>query len=321
MKEGPAVTEPPELTVIVVSYECREMTLACLASLKAQTTRTRYELIVVDNASTDGTVSALNDAHPDLTVAALRRNVGFAQANNAAARAARGELILLLNPDTVILNGAVDRLVAFARARPQARIWGGRTIFADGALNPTSCWRAQDLWSVFCRMTGLASMFSRSPLFNREGYGGWARDDERAVDIVTGCFLLIERRLWEDLGGFDPAFVMYGEEADLCLRARRLGARPRVTPTAEIVHHGGGSQKVRSDKIIRLLRAKLTLIQRHWRWPARPLGQALLVLWPGVRVLASRVTGATGAGGYETTHAAWADVWRRRREWRNGYGR
>ena len=99
------------------------------------------------------------------------------------------------------------------------------------------------LWSLFCRATGLALVFKDSAFFNSEFYGAWQRDSERAVDVVMGCFFLMRRADWEALGGLDPTFVMYGEEADLCRRARARGARPRMTPEATIVHfHGAWSR-------------------------------------------------------------------------------
>src|SRR4029078_10050453 len=94
--------------------------------------------------------------------------------------------------------------------------------------------RPMTLWSLTSKAAGLSSLFRRSTLFNPEGYGGWLRDSERGGDIVTGCLLLIRREFWKDLGGFDPSYVMYGEEADLCLRARAKGARPMITPEAQI---------------------------------------------------------------------------------------
>ena len=202
-------------------------------------------------------------------------NHGFAGANNLAARRARGEYLLLLNPDTLVLDGAVDRLLAFARANPRAGIWGGRTLYGDRSLNPASCWGRMTLWNLFCRASGLTGVFPRSELFNSEAYGGWDRGSERAVDIVTGCFLMIRRETWEALGGFDPAFFMYGEEADLCLRARALGAAPRVTPEAEIVHYGGAADTVRADKMVRLLSGKISLIDRHFPAWQRPLARGL----------------------------------------------
>ena len=136
------------------------------------------------------------------------------------------------------------------------------------------------LWSLFCRASGLTGLFPRSALFHSEAYGGWARDSVREVDIVTGCLLLIARTTWDRLGGFDRAFTMYGEEADLCLRARALGARPMITPEATIIHYGGASETVRADKMVRLLRAKRELVTRHFGPLSRPLAAGLLMLWP-----------------------------------------
>ena len=203
--------------------------------------------------------------------------------------------LLLLNPDTVVLDGALDKLMAFRRAHPEAGIWGGRTVFADGSLNPASCWRRQTLWSLFCRASGLAAVFRRSDLFNPEAYGGWPRDTVREVDIVTGCLFLIARETWDRLGGFDPVFVMYGEEADLCLRARQIGLRPVITPDAVIIHYGGASEKVRADKLVRLLRAKAELVKRHFAPGTRAPGLALLAAWPASRLLALSVLSALTA--------------------------
>lgn len=302
----------PKLSIIVVSYNTREMTLDCLRSVAAET-RVPHEVIVVDNASSDGSAEAIAAAFPDIPLMAETVNHGFAKANNLAAVHARGEYLLLLNPDTVVLDGAIDRLMAFAEAQPQAMIWGGRTLYGDRSLNPTSCWRRMTLWGVVSQALGLNSLFRSSPVFNPEAYGGWARDSEREVDIVTGCFLLIRREFWNRLGGFDLSYVMYGEEADLCLRARSLGARPRMTPDAVIVHYAGASEKVRADKMVRLLRAKVLLIKRHFPAWQRPIGLLVFRFWPLSRVWGTRLLGRDQAAG------TWAEVWRRRGEWWAGW--
>ena len=303
------------VSIIVISYNTREMTLDCLRSVRAGTRRD-VELIVVDNASSDGSAAAIAAEFPEAMLMAESHNHGFAQANNLAAARARGDYLLLLNPDTLVHDGAIDRLVDFAEARPQARIWGGRTLYGDGTLNASSCWRRMTLWNIFCRTAGLTGLFARSALFNAEAYGGWGRDSEAAVDIVTGCFFLIRRADWEALGGFDPAFVMYGEEADLCLRAEaELGARPRITPAAEIVHYGGASQTVRADKMVRLLRAKTELVKRHIPAWQRPVARALFRLWPLTRYLALGIVPGRGESA-----AMWRAVWQRRSEWENGFG-
>ncbi len=312
-------TTAPVVSIIVVSYNTREMTLDCLRSIAAET-RVRHEVILLDNVSPDGSAAAVAAAFPEVRLIASPENHGFAKGNNIAAELARGEYLLLLNPDTLVLDGAIDKLVAFARRAPAAGIWGGRTLKGDGALDPSCAFGDQTLWSIFCRTTGLSLVFRRSALFNPEYYGGWQRDSEREVGTIMGCFLLIRRDLWQRLGGFDLSFVMYGEETDLCRRARDLGlARPRLTPEAEIVHFGGGSAPRASRDILKL-KARVTLARRHLPAWQRPLGLWLLRVWPLTRKLSggaiARVTGRPGArvkAGY------WGEVWAARRDWRDGF--
>ncbi len=309
-----------DVSILIVSFNTREMTLAAISSAVRETRDVSYEIIVVDNASTDGSAEAIA-AHPaQPKLIRLSENIGFGRGNNLAAGEATGDYVLLLNPDTVVTERAIDRLVAFARSNKRAMIWGGRTVFADGRLNPASCWQRITLWNLITRATGLAGLFPKSPVFNPEAYGGWDRGSVREVDIVSGCFLLIPRSIWLALGGFDPAFFMYGEEADLCLRARRLGARPMVTPEATIVHYGGASEATRAGKMIKLLSAKATLIERHWPRGTAGIGQFLLMLWPLTRWMA--LTAGSLVGGNDAQRAAaatWREIWNARATWRRGY--
>ena len=250
---------------------------------------------------------------------ASAQNIGFGQGNNIVAKHARGRRLLLLNPDTVILDHAIDRLHEFAIAHPECRIWGGRTLFANGTLNPTSCWRRPTLWSVFCFAVGLTTL-KRSNLFNAEGYGDWKRDTVRPVDIVTGCFLLIDRDLWRLLKGFDPAFFMYGEEADLCLRANLLGARPTILPTATIIHYDGASETDETDRRIEVLAGRVTLMRRHWSDFSYHIGRGLYHIAPLSRWLIYGAAGIMFANTkYRQKAQVWSDVWRGRRRWIDGW--
>ena len=309
-----------EVSILVVSYNTRALTLRCLDTVAAET-RATHEVIVIDNASSDGSAVAIG-AHPSRPrLIASRDNLGFARANTVAARAARGEYLLLLNPDTEVRDCAIDALIAFAQRTPAARIWGGRTLFADGRLNPSSCWGRMTVWNQLCRALGLTGLVARSEICNGEAYGGWDRGSERDVDIVSGCFLLIRRADWEALGGFDASYFMYGEEADLCLRAARsIGARPRVTPEATIVHHGGASETTRAGKMIKLLTAKATLIRRHWPAWQIPLGLTLLAAWPLSRAMACAAAGRLLRRPRLTAAAAtWREIDRARGQWIAGY--
>lgn len=311
----------PALSIVVVSYNTREMTLACLRSVFDQAQSLDFEVIVVDNASGDGSAEAIDDAFSD-RVHLIRSNcnLGFASANNLAAENARGHFLLLLNPDTVVLDHAVDRLLAFAHGHPDAGIWGGRTLFPDGTLNPGSCWSRQSLWSLLTQLSGLSALLRRTTACNPEGIGAWNREGIREVDIVSGCFLLIRRALWEGLGGFRKDFFMYGEDADLCLRAKNAGVRSLVTGEATIIHYGGASATVQADKIVRLLEAKMLLLRCHFPATSRRLALTLLALWPLSRFYAHRLFSLTGRRESSDRASVWRDVWLRRSEWVGGSG-
>jgi len=316
---GSSGPTPPDLTVIVVSYNTRDLTLAALATLHAETRETAMEVIVLDNASSDGSADAIAAAFPGVRLIRSDENLGFARANNVVAAEARGAWLLLLNPDTEIHDGAVDTLMGFARANPENGIYGGRTVYPDGTLNASSCAMRITPWSVFCFSTGLTAAFPRSQVFNPEAMAGWRRDTVREVDIVTGCFLLIPRALWARLGGFGPKYFMYGEEADLCLRARALGCRPVITPEAEIMHLVGASTHSRADRAVRVIQARVTLIRDHW--PARQVPLGLSVLWAGValRYLVTAGRARLGGAGRAEAAARWRTVWQERRTWLAGY--
>lgn len=318
MTSAPAI----DVSILVVSYNTCALTRAAIESVVRETQSVRFEIIVVDNASHDGSAAMLRN-HPDVSrLIALKDNIGFARANNLAAEYAQGRYVLLLNPDTVVLDGAIDRLVAFADCNKQALIWGGQTQFEDGTLNPTSVWRHLSPWSLLCRITGLTAIFPASELFNPEAYGAWPRDRVRQVDIVSGCFFMMPSTVWTALGGFDPVYFMYGEEADLCLRAKRIGAQPLFTPDAKIIHYGGKSEATRSGKMIKLLSALATLIGRHWPYPMNEAGQKMLLAWPLTRWIAlSAASRLLNKPDWRTRRAVWKAIWDARDTWRFGYAK
>lgn len=317
--DAPPNPTVPALTVIVVSYNTRDLTLAALRTLHATTRTTSFRTVVLDNASTDGSADAVAAAFPQVTLIRSATNLGFARANNAAAATAETDWLLLLNPDTEVHTGAVDNLMAFAAAHPQAGIWGGRTVFPDGRLNIASCWMQITPWSAFCAAVGLSAAFPRSAIFNPEAIGGWQRDTVREVDIVVGCFMLIHRDLWQQLGGFDLRYFMYGEEADLCLRARRLGFRPMITPAAQIMHIVGAASGKGTGKRLLLAKARMTLIRDHWPVGLVPLGVGLAWLWGALRVTVAHLAAPfAGPRGRERA-VQWREIWHRRQDWLKGY--
>jgi GT2 family glycosyltransferase len=311
------LAENPELSVIIVNWNTRDLTLECLRSVYAETISTKFEVILVDNGSHDGSAAAISSEFPQVTLLAETQNHGFGMANNMAAERAQGRHLLLLNSDTLVLDRAIDRLVGFARNHPNARIWGGRTIFPDGSLNPGSAWGRITMWSSISFALGFVKAFPDSAFFNPEGIGGWRRDTVREVDIVSGCFFLIEKDLWDRLAGFDPAFFMYGEEADLCGRASRLGARPAVTPSATIVHYGGASTPHAPNKMVYLFGSKIGLAKRHLPVISAQIAQFFLVAAVAWRAFAYSAVAALSPR-YARAAAGWRETWARRRQWWRG---
>jgi GT2 family glycosyltransferase len=144
---------------------------------------------------------------------------------------------------------------------------------------------------------------------------------EREVDVVVGCFLLIDHDLWRTLDGFDLTYFMYGDEVDLCLRARRLGARPAYTHAPRIIHYGGGSERCSEDKLIKIFRGRITVMKTHWHPLKARIGQWMLVLTAALRAAASGVIRPPQrrGGGQDGRADVWTAVFRRRKEWMAGW--
>lgn len=314
------VKEKATVSIIIVSYNSKEWIIECLRSVYDQTTSVTFEVIVLDNASSDGSAEEISAQFPDVDLITRSDNVGFGRGCNAAARHANGEFVLLLNPDTVLVKDTIGELVKFAHEFPDAGIWGGKMVDKNGRFIGGSCWRFPTLWSIFCTVSGLSRILPRSGLFNGEAYGDWNGQVARRVDVVSGCLFLIRMALWDSLGGFDPIFFLYSEEVDLCRRARRLGVRPMVSPKVEVIHHVGMTQPVRAERLVRLLKGKRTYMRRHWTPAADWAGKVLLLLWPLSRHLCFLIPAVLIRNGSLMKSAqSWGAVWRRRREWLSGY--
>jgi GT2 family glycosyltransferase len=300
----------PTVDAIVVNFNTRDRTIECLDSLGALGLPW-LGMILVDNGSDDGSVDAIRDAHPEVTVIAAGENLGFARGVNRGVAASRADYVMLFNPDASALPGSVEALVGFARAHPEHGVYGGRTVRADGSLDPSSCWGAPSLWSLLCFATGASAAFKRSRLFDPESLGDWRRDTVREVPVVTGCLLLMRRDDWHAVGGMDERFFLYGEDAEFSVRVRRLGYRPVIVPEAVILHDVGGSSTSSGLRTAMVLAGKVTYLRRVFRPLAALTG--VLLLQAGV------ATRAAGEAATRSGRDGWRQVWRNRRAWRRGY--
>ena len=252
----------PVVSVIVVSYNTREMTLQCLQTLHNELTGLSAEIWVVDNASTDGSVDAIRNAYPHVNVIANTRNKGFGAANNQALEQAQGDYFLLLNSDAFPTPGAIAAMLACLEAHPEAAAVGPRLLNRDGSLQ-RSCYRFPSPLRCFWENSLLTAAFPNHALFG--DYRAWAHDAERRVEFVIGAALLARRTAVEQIGPFDPAFFMYAEETDWQLRMRKAGWDILFCPQAQVTHWGGHSSDGMKDRqFCEFNRAASRFIRKHY---------------------------------------------------------
>lgn len=292
----------PLVSVVVVSYNTKEMTIAGLRALRAVTS-VPTEIIVVDNASQDGSADAVQAALPDVTVLRLLTNVGFGNAVNIGASHASGQYVLLINPDTEPVGDVIGALVDHAQRYPRNRVYTGRTLRADGSDDGMSAHALPSLWGYVCFATALSTVLKGSRLTNPDALPAFDRTKGGEVPAVSGCLLLIDRPLWTELGGFTPDYFMYSEDIDLSARARTLGARPVVVPTARLTHVGGAASSSINKRVM-VLRGKATYVRLRWSKPAAFTARTLLATGVLLR--------AAGSG-------TWRQVWAQRSTWLAGW--
>ena len=230
-----------DVSIIIVSFNTCQLLDDCLASVLRETNRP-HEIIVVDNASTDDSLEMLQTKYPNVQLICNHGNAGFAKANNLGLGLAEGKYMLLLNPDTIILDGAIDRLVSFMEHHPEAGICSPKNVGADYELQ-LNCDYFPSLWNIFVEYARLGCLFPRRRIFNLTMMRHWNYDGIREVERVTGCSLLLRRELFDAIGDLDDNFFMYFEETDYCYRAQKRGFKTFFYPESVILHYGGQSAK------------------------------------------------------------------------------
>lgn len=253
-----------DVTVIIVNWNTRAILRDCLASIYDQTVGISYEIVVVDNGSTDGSAALIQAEFPHAILVANTQNRGFAAANNQGIEISNGRYVLLLNSDTVVLDGAIQKTVAYADAHPEVGVVGCRAVWPDGSRQNT-CFRfpsfALEVWTGLLFFRDLK--FFQRPIFHPERYLTFDFDVEHDVDVVAGCFFLVRSQVIEQVGRLDEDFFMYGEEAELCHRIAHAGWRVRYYPGASIIHLYGASEKqVNAVARIRKRAAILLFLQK-----------------------------------------------------------
>lgn len=310
----------PAVSVVIVNWNTREILRDCLRTVYEQTKNVEFEVIVVDNASTDGSADMIRTGFPQTLLLVNSANRGFAAANNQGMEAAKGRYVLLLNSDTLVLDGAIDKMIRFAEAHPEAAATACRVLNSDRTWQPT-CFLFPSALNLLIAALYLNKLFPRSRLWGRERMTWWDGLEARVVEVVAGCFILVRRDVIERVGVLDESYFMYGEEADWCYRFRKAGWKVLFTPAAQIVHLGGVSSAQLKGPMCLQLRASLLLFLRKHRGMASYVaGCAFVSLFFLLRLPVWLATAAASGGAraenWETARTYAAGFWRALYGWK-----
>jgi GT2 family glycosyltransferase len=298
-EEAPADAAAPDLSVIVLNYNCRELLRDCLASLREAAPRHRIETIVVDNASTDGAPDLVREEFADMTLIANRENLGFTRGNNQGIAIARGRHVLLLNNDTKVKPGALSVAVEALDADPSIGAAGLKLLNADGSLQ-LSCRRFPSFQqALFNRYSLLSRLFPGNRWTREYLMTDLPRDEAADVDWVSGACLIVRRAVLDAVGGLDERFYMYSEDVDFCYRVWQAGWRVTYLPQAEVFHYIGQSTKrARLKPVIERHRSMYRFYKKHYSREIMFLdfATAAMVAARGALMVARTWLGSLGGG-------------------------
>lgn len=253
-----------KLSIVIVNYNVRYYLEQCLLSVEKALTGVGGEVFVVDNNSTDDSMSYLKGKFPWVRYIENTENVGFSRANNQALREARGEYVLLLNPDTFIGERTLRECMDFMDKNPQAGICGVGMLRVDGSFAPESRRGVPTPFVAFCKMTGLGSLFPKSRLFGRYYMQYLNKQAINPIEIVSGAFMFIRKEALDKVGLLDEAFFMYGEDIDLSYRVLKAGYQNYYIPT-QVLHYKGESTKKDSLKYVNAFhKAMVIFFKKHF---------------------------------------------------------
>jgi hypothetical protein len=233
----------------------------CLESLADAPARRTTEILVVDNASSDGSAEMIEARFPHVKLIRSTENLGFAKGNNLAIRQCRGRYIALVNPDVIVLPGCLDALADFLDQNPKVGNVGPRVLNPDGTLQ-SSCRRFPTLWNNFCSTTALAKTFKNSSFFAGEHMFYFPHDRRMAVNVIVGCFSMIRREAFDAVGLLDEDLFMYGDDVDWCRRSWNAGWEVVFFPGAQAIHDRG---KITAPYPVRFAVAQQRSVIHYWK--------------------------------------------------------
>lgn len=261
------------LSILIVNWNTRDLLRACLLSLRHHCAQVEHEVIVVDNASHDGSAQMVEAEFPEVVLLAEATNLGYAAGNNRAYEKSRGEWIWLLNPDTEVFEYSAQELIHFLQQHPQCGAVASALIDAQDGKPQSSCRTFPSPAALWCEALGLARRFPRSRRFGFYRMGWWNYQSVREVEQPMASSLMLRRQAIETSGGlFDEQFPIFFNDVDLCWRLKQNNWQIWYWPQAQVRHHGGAStRQVRPEMIAESHRSLLAFYQKHYRGHISPL--------------------------------------------------
>jgi len=316
-----------DVSIVIVSFNTKEVTRQCLEYVQKHAAAVRHEVLVVDNASEDGSADMVAAEFPRAHLIRQDENKGFAGGNNPAMKIARGRYVLLLNSDAFLAEGVLPKTIEYMDEHPDIGVLGCKLTDPDGTMQPSARMLPGPLNKIL-HITGLAARFSKSKFFGRIDYTWWDHSEPKPVGWVVGAYFLIRRQTMEDIGVLDDRYFLYFEEIDYCLSARRAGWDVVFYPYASVIHLGGQSSVKTGERVSakgrQMIAIRITSEFRYYRklygWLHVLLSAGIELKWNGiifVRNLLSRSAAAAYKRDEARTiikliiRALWEDNWGR----------
>ncbi len=250
-----------DISVVIVGWNAKHYLELCLDSLAKSPPRRSMEVLVVDNASSDGTSEMIEARYPWVKLIKSSENLGFSKGNNVAIRQAQGRYVALVNPDVIVFAGCLDALADFLDENPKVGNVGPRVLNPDMSMQST-CRRFPTLWNNFCSATSLSTRFPNSRFFAGEHMFYFPHDRTLPVDVLVGCFSMIRREALDTVGLLDEDLFMYGDDVDWCRRARDAGWEVVFYPGGQAIHDRG---KITAPFPVRFAVAQQRSVLHYWR--------------------------------------------------------
>ncbi len=238
-----------DISIVIVTWNSQEFIRNCLDSIYLLPDKVRYEIVVIDNGSSDETTKIVREFYPEVNLIENRRNLGYAKANNQGIKKAKGKYILLLNPDTEVSVNSLALMYEFMEKNPQVGALGPKLLNPDRTIQP-SCREFPTFITLIWEFSGLSRVFSKSKIFGSWRMGYFAFDRPIEVDQPMGSCLMIRRETLKDIGLFDENFSMFFNDVDLCFRIKRAGWKIYFYPDVQVIHNRGASTRKAKRRMI-----------------------------------------------------------------------